>query len=240
MFGPGQIPALRTAVAELGWLRARGYAEHASIKLVGDRHELRARQRTAVVRGTCTDGELDTRAARRVGLDALAGRSVALDGFNVLIAVEVAFAGGVLLRGRDGVLRDLASVHGSYRRTAHTLAACEAVGELLVGAGAGAVLWLFDRPVSNSGRLKLALAELARARAWSWEIELDYDPDRRLAELSCADGPEPAQAARVVVASADAWILDHSHAHIDLAAQVIAQRCPGAWIVDLAEPGTPG
>lgn len=230
LFSDAQRPALRTAVAELAWLLDRGYAVSSSLKLVGDRHELRARQRTAVLRCTCTTAEAAARFARRLTASAVAGRPLAIDGFNVLIAIEAALAGGVLLRGRDGALRDMSSVHGSYRRTEHTVAASEAIGEVLAGLAPTSVAWLLDRPVSNSGRLKLALAELAEARGWRWDIELDYDPDRRLAVF---DG---------VVATGDAWILDQAQAHYDLAAAVVAARCPGAWIVDLglAEPEVAG
>ncbi len=221
LFAARELPRLRTAIAELAWLLNRGYAEGSALKLVGDRHELRARQRTAVLRCVCTDAQLEQRRARRVAPEAVAGRALALDGFNVLIIVESALAGGVLLRGRDAVIRDMASVHGRYRRTAQTLAASEAIGEGLAALAPASITWWLDSPVSNSGRLKAALAELAAARGWDWTIELDHNPDRRLA------------AHAGVVATGDAWILDNAAGFIDLAAAVISARCPRAWIVDL-------
>lgn len=223
LFAASEVPRLRTAVAELAWLLNRGYAETSALKLVGDRHELRARQRTAVLRCVCTDAQVQARRQRRLTLPEVAGRALALDGFNVLIAVESAMAGGVLLRGRDAVIRDLASVHGSYRRGEQTLAASEAIGELLAALAPGSITWFLDRPVSNSGRLKTALDELAAARGWDWTIELDHNPDRRLA---AHDG---------VVATGDAWILDNAARFVDLAAAVISACCPGAWIIDLTD-----
>ncbi|EDM77364.1 uncharacterized conserved protein, putative [Plesiocystis pacifica SIR-1] len=229
-FGAEALPGLRTAVSELAWLLSRGYATTSALELVGNRHDLRARQRTAVLRCTCTDDEAEARTARRVGAAQLRGRAVALDGFNVLIAVESALAGGVVLRGRDGALRDMASVHGSYRRSETTQAAAEAIGEQLAALGPSAVLWLLDRPVSNSGRLKVSLAELAQARGWPWTIELDFDPDKRLAQL----GGEGASASPPpVVASGDGWILDRVDASFDLAAHTIAAARPDAWLLDL-------
>ncbi|MFO7561302.1 MAG: DUF434 domain-containing protein [Enhygromyxa sp.] len=221
LFATAELPRLRRAVAELAWLLDRGYAEGSALKLVGDRHNLRARQRTAVLRCVCSDEQLERRRAHQVELDAIAGRELALDGFNVLIILESALAGGVLLRGRDRFLRDMASVHGSYRRTEQTLAASVAIGERLAALAPSHVTWLLDRPVSNSGRLKAALDELAAERGWPWTVELDYHPDRRLAGF---DG---------VVATGDAWILDHAAQLVDLADAVIAGCCPAAWIVDL-------
>jgi hypothetical protein len=221
LFSERELPRLRVAMAELAWLLNRGYAEGSSLKLVGDRHDLRARQRTAVLRCVCTDAQLERRRAHQLEPNAIAGRPLALDGFNVLIVVESALAGGVVLRGRDGFLRDMASVHGSYRRSEQTLAASVAIGEQLARLAPSSVLWLLDRPVSNSGRLKTALDELAAQRGWAWTIELDYAPDRRLAELAG------------VVASGDAWILDNAAELVDVTAAVVSACCPSAWIVDL-------
>jgi len=50
LFGPAQLVKLRVAVNELGWLLSRGYNMTSSLKLVGDRHGLRERQRVAVSR----------------------------------------------------------------------------------------------------------------------------------------------------------------------------------------------
>ena len=223
LFADAELPRLRTAVAELAWLLDRGYAERSALELVGNRHGLRARQRTAVLRCVCSDAQLERRRAHRIELDAVAGRPLALDGFNVLIVVESALAGGVLLRGRDRFLRDMASVHGSYRRAEQTLTASVAIGERLAALAPSSVTWLLDRPVSNSGRLAAALAELAAERGWPWTIELDYHPDRRLAGF---EG---------VVATGDAWILDHAAQIVDLADAVIGACCPAAWVVDLDE-----
>src|SRR5690606_1232935 len=159
-------------VSQGGRRRARA-GGRAAVGLVGTRHELEARQRTAVLRCVCSDAQRERRRAHRIEPEAVAGRALAIDGFNVLIVVESALAGGVLLRGRDRMIRDLASVHGSYRRNDRTLAASVAIGERLAALAPSSVTWLLDRPVSNSGRLELALRELATERGWPWTIELD-------------------------------------------------------------------
>ncbi|MDB5297887.1 MAG: hypothetical protein JWO31_3870, partial [Phycisphaerales bacterium] len=66
LFHPDRWPALRTAAAELSWLLSRGYGEVAALKVVGDRHALSARQRSAVRRAACTDDQLARRAAAAV------------------------------------------------------------------------------------------------------------------------------------------------------------------------------
>ena len=62
---------------------------------------------------------------------ALRNRPLWLDGYNVLTTVEAALGGGVILIARDGAYRDMASMHGSYRKVAETLPALKILGKLL-------------------------------------------------------------------------------------------------------------
>ncbi|WP_169977728.1 DUF434 domain-containing protein [Tautonia rosea] len=225
LFAPEAIPALREAVADLAWLLGRGYAEGSSLKLVGDRHRLPDRSRKAVVRSTCSDSQRTGRLARRLDLDTIAGRTLRIDGFNVLTTIEAALGGAPLLLGRDGSLRDLAGVHGTYRRVEETRPAIDLIGEALAEWRVGPCLWLLDRPVSNSGRLAAILREEASARGWAWEVELPFNPDAEL-----ITGP-----AEAVVASADSEVLDRCAWWFPMARQVVEKRVPGAWIVDLSE-----
>jgi hypothetical protein len=59
------------------------------------------------------------------------------------------------------------------------------------------VRWYLDRPVANSGRLRALLLEIAERRGWPWTVELVTNPDAVLIEQAG------------VVATSDAWILDH-------------------------------
>lgn len=222
LFAASTFPALRRAVAELSWLLSRGYSEPSALKLVGDRHELTARQRTAVGRASCGDEVRARRASKRVGLDALGGVTLAIDGFNLLISVESALSSGLLLRCRDEVWRDLASIHGTYRSVEETEPGLTLVGELCVAAGVSEVRWLLDRPVSNSGRLRGRMEQLAAARGWPWTVELHDDPDRPLAAEREA-----------IVASADGLILDGCTRWVDLITPLL-RRIDDPWCVDLS------
>lgn len=223
LFGDASLPALRAAVFELSWLLERGYAESSALQLVGDRHRLRQRQRLAVRRCACGDAVRNARRARRVPVSELAGRPVAVDGFNCIITVESAMAGGVLLRGRDEAVRDLASVHGSYRRVATTEAALASLADALARVGASDVRWYLDRPVSNSGRLRDMILEARPDKVVRWEVELPFDPDRCLVQSDA------------VVATSDANVLDGVRAWVDLVGSAIAADVPDAWLLDLSD-----
>lgn len=188
LFAIEQAPVLSAAVADLSWLLTRAYASVSSLKLVGDRYQLRARQRTAVSRCACSDQQRERRSAHQLPTEALAGRDFWIDGYNVLTTVEAALSGGVAIRGRDGCLRDMASMHGSYHQVSETRQAIELLGKTLSGWRIKACRWLFDQSVSNSGRLRTTFLELANTHGWNWEIELVRDPDPILARASvCGD-----------------------------------------------------
>ncbi|MEZ5945058.1 MAG: DUF434 domain-containing protein [Planctomycetaceae bacterium] len=221
LFAPDQIPSLQTATAELSWLLSRGYALASSLKLVGDRHGLTARQRTAVSRCTCTTDQRKRRQAHQVAAIELQGEFLWVDGYNVLTSIEAALSGGILLRGQDGCIRDMASMHGSYRKVSETVPALCLIGEYCQRLGIACVRWLLDAPVSNSGRLRTLMLELASEHGWNWEVDLVPDPDPILAT------------AAEIIASADGEILNNAQRWYPLASEV-ACTIETRWEIDLS------
>jgi len=160
LFAPDTWPLLVEAIDDLCWLLNRGYPTEAARKLVGDRYHLNARQRVAVERCSCSDASIAQRRSRHVSAESLRGRPLWIDGYNLLTTIEAALSGGVILVGRDGCYRDMASMHGSYRKVDETVPALELLGRRLAGLEVGPCTWYFDRPVSNSGRLKTILQQV--------------------------------------------------------------------------------
>jgi hypothetical protein len=216
-FGAEARPTLATAVGDLSWLLSRGYAEASSLKLVGDRHRLVERQRIAALRSACSDEALASRTARRVDHAALRGRPLRIDGFNLILTLESALGGGVIIGGRDGCFRDLASVHGTYRRVEETQPALELADRLLTEWDAGTCTWLLDSPVSNSGRL----AAMIRAVNPTWTAEVVQNPDTLLSQPGDA------------VVSADSLILDRCGEWVNLARAIVEACVPDAFVADL-------
>ena len=225
LFAPEIWPVLRQSTADLCWLLSRGYADKSALKLVGDRYALVARQRTAVGRCSCSAAESARRQDHRVGPEQLAGRPLRLDGYNVLTTVESGLAGGVVLAGRDGTYRDMASMHGSYRKVAETRPALELLGRVTAALNVEECTWYLDRPVSNSGRLKQIMQAVAAAQRWPWRVELVQDPDAVLQQTG------------QIVATADSAILDRCTAWFNLARETIDRHVPEARVLDLGGAG---
>ncbi len=222
LFAPEIIADLRTAVGDLSLLLTKGYAEKSSLKLVADKFSLTKRQRIAVLRNACSDRQLECRTGHCISIENIAGRAVVIDGYNVLITIEAAMSGGVIFKGRDSCFKDIAGIHGTYRKVEETIPAIELIGRFLEQGGVSDALWLLDSPVSNSGRLKTLIGTLARENNWNWEVELLLSPD---AELIKTDS---------IVATSDGVVLDRCKKWTNLAGAIIEQKLPQAWLIDLS------
>lgn len=249
LFAAERLPALRAALADFSLLLSKGYADKSALKLVGDRFALTQRQRLAVMRSACSDAQRQSRLSRRVEIGDLAGQTLAIDGYNLLITIEAALGGGLIFKGRDGCFRDLASIHGTYRKVEETLPALTLIGEFLGEIDITGALWLLDSPVSNSGRLKTLITELAQDHRWPWHVRLSINPDAELrgeltvpgSQFSVPSKPPGANCdlrtdnceRSVLVVTTDSVILDAGPPWTNLAAEIITRRLAQTTVIDL-------
>jgi hypothetical protein len=226
LFAADQIGVMRTAAIDLCWLLDRDYAARSAIELVGNRYNLVSRQRMALSRYACSVEDVQRRMERRVEPAEARGQELWLDGYNILTVLESALAGGVVLPGRDGCCRDIAGIHRRYRKVNETNPALKLVGEKVSALGVSLCRWLLDQPVSNSGRLKTLILETARNAGWKMDVELTFSPDHLLARTNH------------IIATSDGIVLDRCRRWVNLARLIIAERIPGARIVDLSAAGS--
>lgn len=225
LFGAAVLPKLRAASDEVSWLLGRGYRLEPALRAVGEHHQLDARQRLAIQRTACSPQAAESRRRKRLDAEGAAAGPWQIDGFNLIISLEVALSGGLLLRGGDGALRDLAGLRGSYHPVTETEDALVLLGAALTRYRAPAVqLWL-DAPVANSGRLRARILEHAAAWPCPVVVELVPDADRAL------------QGAERVV-SGDSVVLDACASWLNLAAWLVAEHLPRAWLLDLGPAGS--
>lgn len=225
LFGAAVLPRLRAAAAEVAYLSSRGYPLEPVLNFVGGHHQLEARQRLALRRTACNAEQRQVRAARLLPMQLAKGGPLQIDGFNLIITLEVALSGGLLLQGADGALRDLAGLSGSYRPVEETEEALRLLGEGLRALAVPAVHVLLDAPVSNSGRLRARVLE--HAFGWPLPVEVTLHPDVDQALI----GME-----RVV--SSDSAVLDACASWINLGAWLVRRALPQAWLVALADPAS--
>ncbi|MBB6332975.1 hypothetical protein HNP24_003978 [Chryseobacterium sediminis] len=207
-----QISKLKLAVEDMRYLLSREYPEKAASELVGNRYRLKTRQIQALRGASASDSQLYNRRLKHVETLDLKEKTIYLDGFNVLILLESLLSEAYLFEGLDGCFRDLSGVHGTYKRVNQTLRAVELVAAFHQKNQIQKLVWIFDKPVSNSGRIKQIILEFAEQHQLNWEGDLQYNPDKFLAESS------------ELIISSDAWILDHCKEWFNLIGYLIREE----------------
>ena len=219
-FSPEAICRLRLAQHELQWLLDHGYPMYSAINFIGGHHQLTSRQRSALQRATDRSVCLDNRQRTRLPLAELKNGPLLIDGFNLIITLETALSGSLLVLGADGVLRDLAGLRGTYRIIEQTGRALDLIGTILSTYAVPSVRFYLDAPVSNSGRLKQEI--IKRASTWSCQTQVELVPD--------ADAVLSGQA-RIV--SSDSVLLDQCRSWFNLVTELTTRMIPRAWIAVL-------
>jgi len=219
-FSEAAVDRLRLAQQECRWLLDRGYPFSSVIKLVGDHHQLSVRQRSALQRATAPSSEIERRLSSQLSREAAAGHLLSVDGFNLVITLETALSGSVLILGADGVLRDLAGLRGTYRVIDQTGQALHLLGQTFSRLHVSGVCFYLDAPVSNSGRLRQAIFE--HADSWDLPVSVELVPN---ADVLLQDGD--------YVVTGDSVILNQCRSWLNLAAEIVKVDMKEAWIVRL-------
>ena len=146
--------------------------------------------------------------------------TIYIDGFNLIITLEVALSKGILIRGSDGLIRDLAGLRGTYKLIDKTDYAIELIGKFLDEKSVPSVIFYLDSPVSNSGNLKLKILDILNLYNIKTEVILVNNADVILENLD-----------RVV--TSDAAILDKCISYFDLSTYIIEKYINEANIIDL-------
>ncbi len=220
-FAPKWHPIFSAAVDDLCHLLSRGYAANSALQVVGNRYKLNKRQRNAILRISTSDEENRLRTKSVCSIKDLKNGTVEIDGFNLLILLEAALSGAYIFKARDGLYRDISSVHGSYKRVMKTEEALHLIGSTLKDLEVKEVKWYLDQPVSNSGRLKTRLYELSAENDYRWNAELVFDPDKVLAK------------SKEIVVSSDGWILDNAERWFNLGAYIIERQLKEANVMEI-------
>lgn len=207
-----QIEKLKSALQDMKYLLSRNYAEKASSDLVGNHYRLKTRQIQALRGASASEMQIQNRKSKELEILDLKNKTIYLDGFNVLILLESLLSEAYIFEGLDGCFRDLSGVHGTYKRVNQTQTAIELVGSFFQKSQVEKLIWIFDKPVSNSGRIKQIILDFVNESDLNCNVELEFNPDKFLAENA------------EIVVSSDAWILDHCKNWFNLVGYLIKEE----------------
>ncbi len=205
-FGDKALPKLRKAAEEVYYLLNRNYPVTPITKFIGDHYQLSERQRLALARTISAKDKIIARKKREV--QNINDKVLYIDGFNVIIGLEIAFSNSMLFKCMDGTIRDLAGLRGTYRLIPQTDLAIEALLQSLDELKVKKAVIYLDKPVSNSGRLKQRIYHFAEKITFELDVELDEAVDSVLKT-------------KPLIASADSVILDECNEWFNLAKYIV-------------------
>ena len=131
IFGQKWQALFLEAIQDLSFLMTRGYAEKSATQLVGNRYKMNARQQKALLRMSASKNAILNRKQKAISQESIANQIVLIDGFNLLILLENALSKAYIFKSQDTAYRDVAGVHGSYKRVVQTENAIILVGNVL-------------------------------------------------------------------------------------------------------------
>ena len=217
-FGGEALPKLHRAAEEVLYLLNHGYPVKGATRFVGDHYLFSGRQRLALARTVSPEAQIASRIEKEV--KSVEGETLYIDGFNVIIGLEIAFSDSMLFKCMDGTVRDLAGLRGTYRLIPETDRAVEALLKTLAELKVGKAVIYLDKPVSNSGRLKQKIYEYADNQQVDVEVRVEDAVDYELKKLP-------------LIASGDAIILDECDKWFNLVRCVIEKNIGDYPYVDI-------
>lgn len=145
-------------------------------------------------------------------VEALLGRDLFIDGYNVLITVESLLGEKPVYLCDDGFLRDVQGIFRSYRTSDLTLPALDAIFDLIASVCPAKAEVLLDQQISMSGQLAEFMRGIMAEREVPGTTRTARDVDFQLKEM---DG---------VIATADGNIIDAALAVADMPGEIARRR----------------
>ena len=212
---------LYKASEDLLYLLNRGYKLKGASTFIGNHYLLSERQRLALARGISKDNDLIIRKSKEV-IDFKNINVVYIDGFNTIITLEVALSNSIIIKSLDGTIRDLAGLRGSYSIIDKTEIALNLIKAFLEENKIEKAIFYLDKPVSNSGRLKMNILDIFKDSKVEIEVETINNVDSVLE-------------AEENIVSSDAIILDNCISWINLNRYIIVENILDVNCIDFSK-----
>jgi hypothetical protein len=200
---------IRRAAQDFFLFQNHGYPRKPALEWVGNRYRLSHLERQLLHRGVFSQGDALRRLAGRSLGAAWRDALLVVDGHNVQITVESSLLGRPVLRANDGVIRDLAGQSANFRLTEASSLAVDLIFRFLGEFRPAEALFLFDAPISQSGRLAHSYQQHMNALGLSGTARAVPVPEREFPY------------AEAIIASSDQSVLEQASRWVDLAGMVL-------------------
>jgi hypothetical protein len=207
-----KLQALQKATEDFRYLLNRGYSRKAALELVGNRYQLTTDDRHLLHRGIFSDADSMLRRKIKVSIKGIKNKNIAIDGYNVIITIEAGLLGRSLILGDDAFIRDISGLSGNFKKSEKTEEALKFVFDLIKKTQPNQTLFLFDAPISKSGKLAQEVRDRMRKENLSGDALAVRVPEKILIGFPG------------VVATSDTAIIDQSNRVVDLAGYIITHQ----------------
>ncbi len=170
--------SLEDAYLDLKYLLNRGYRKSYALRVVSDHYRLTVEERHLLARCVFPDAWIAEVREKLLKASELSGRSLAIDGFNVLITLESLVDGKAILC-EDGLVRDLKH-QGKYRVSDRTESLIKEAVKALAGLGVSNLSIFYGRAIPKSGIVRKLTEEALGEFNLSGEVKLVKSPDFKL------------------------------------------------------------
>lgn len=218
-----ELEPLSQAAQDLRYLLGRGYPRELGLKLTGDRWGLDAHQRQVLRRAVAAPELARARRERLLPLSALRGQAVGVDGHNVIITLENALMGAVVVEADDGAVRDIGRRGRHYGPGPYTETAVRLMIDALAKAGAARSVILLDAPLPLSGQLAGVIRQVMERTGLAGQARAVAVPEK---ELAVFEG---------IVVSGDGPLIDAVSRPLDLAGAIIRGMEPRPEMISLEQ-----
>ena len=201
--------SIKKAIEDFKYLINRGYKKDVALNFVANHYKLSKEDRIRIIRTTHSDKEIELTKRKLKRLKDFKGKTIYIDGFNVLIGLEALIKGNEVILCDDNIYRDFENVYGKYKINEYTEKAISLLLEILKHYKVRAIIYL-DAQVSKSGILAKRIRERMK--------ELGIDGD-----VFCVKNCDYELKHKEVVATSDSIIIksDNVKYVVDLIAEAI-------------------
>jgi hypothetical protein len=203
---------LKRAAEEVRYLLDRGYQSGPAVRFVADHHRLPQESRFVLARVVASSTVAASRRGKLIPIEELCGRTVSIDGYNVLITIESLIIGAPVYLCDDGFLRDTRGIFRRYKSSDQTTLALSEIISILKESGVGWAELFLDQQISRSGELASQIRGMMTGFGVPGFAKTAKDVDRRLKLAKCP------------VATGDGAIIDEAIEAVDIPAEVAKRR----------------
>jgi hypothetical protein len=222
---PALIKDFQKAAEDFRYLLNRGYPRKATLELVGNRYGLTFDERHLLHRGVFSNSDSRLRREKKISIQEVRNKDLAIDGHNVVITIEAGLSGRPLILGDDGFIRDISGLSGSFKKTETTEKAIQFIIHAIKKIKPRQTLFLFDAPISMSGRLAQEIRSRLKGERLPGDAMAVKVPEKILIGF------------RGVIATSDTAIIEQSKKVLDLPGYILREKTKLESLVQLKRKG---